>query len=114
MIFAAVDVRFRAREIQRLCSDSAALKGRWGADAASAVAQSLDELSALERLGDLETLPYIALRRSKDGVIRLDSIGGVRMRMTVRADAGVSWKAATSVVIVAIEILHHGAEEDDD
>jgi hypothetical protein len=101
--------------MQRLCNDSAALKRRWGADAASAVAQSLDELNALERLGDLQALPYITLRRgSKDGLIRLDSIGGVRIRMTVPADAGVSWKATTSVAIVAIQVVNRRDEEDDD
>ena len=79
------------------------------------MAQSLDELDALERLGDLEALPYITVRRgSKDGVVRLDSIAGVRIRMTGRADGAVSWKATTSVVIVSIEIVNRSAEEDDD
>jgi hypothetical protein len=101
--------------MQRLCSDSAALRSRWGADGASAVVQSLDELDALERLGDLEALPYITLRRGKrDGVVRLDSIAGVRIRMTLPSDAAISWKATTSVVIVAIEIVNRTAEEDDD
>lgn len=101
--------------MQRLCCDPAALKSRWGADAASALAQSLDELNALERLGDLETLPYITLRRDRrDGVVRLDSIAGVRIRMTVRADAAASWKATASVVIVAIEIVNRSAEVADD
>jgi hypothetical protein len=109
-----MDVRFRSRDLQRLCTDPAALKGRWGADCASAMAQSLDELDALERLGDLEALPYITLRRNgKDGVIRLDSIAGVRIRMTVRADAAASWKTTRSVVVVAVEIVDRADEEDD-
>jgi hypothetical protein len=79
------------------------------------VAQSLDELNALERLGDVEALPYITLRRhGRGGVVRLDSIAGVRIRMTVRADAAVSWKASTSVVVVGVEIVDRADEEDDD
>jgi hypothetical protein len=101
--------------VQRLCTDPSVLKGRWGADCASAVAQSLDELNALERLGDLEALPYITLRRNgRDGVINLDSIAGVRIRMTVPADAALTWKATTSVVVVAVEIVNRADRDDDD
>lgn len=106
---APMDVRFRSRDLLRLCNDHIALKGRWGPRAASALAQTLHELAALEDLADLETLPYIRLqRRREDGAVLVESIGDVRLRMTAHSSAGASarsWKACDSVVITEIEIL---------
>lgn len=104
-----MDVRFRSRDLHRLCNQHTALRSRYGQRAASALAQTLHELEALERLGDLEALPYIRLQRSADdGLVLLESIAGVRLRMTVHSQAGESaksWKKCDSAVIVAIEIL---------
>lgn len=102
-----MDVRFRSRDLHRLCTDHASLKDRWGPRAASALAQTLHELAALERLGDLEALPYLRLQRDDDGLVLLESTDGVRIRMSARSIAVRSvktWKACDSVVIVEVEI----------
>jgi hypothetical protein len=104
-----VDIRFRSRELQHLCNRHAALKSQWGGPAASAIAQTLHELDALERLGDLETLPYIRLQRDdEDGSVLIESAAGVRVRLTGNSSARESeksWKACDSVVIVEVDIF---------
>jgi len=113
MIFATpVDVRFRSRDLHRICNQHALLKARWGSRAASALTQTLHELEALECLGDMQALPYVRMRRDDDGLVQLDSVAGVRLRMIAQPithSTARSWKASESVVIVEIEIV---AEED--
>lgn len=110
MILAAdVEVRFRSRDLQRLCNRRAALDSKWGKRRAAALAQSLQELEAVERLGDLEVLPHVRVQRSETNEeVVVESNTGVRMRLAIdssRQDTAEAWKACQSAVIVEIEVL---------
>jgi hypothetical protein len=102
-----VDVRLRSRELHRVCNERRAMDRRFGAAASAVLAQTLDELLALERLGDIAARPYIRIQRGSDG-IALESMGLVRLGLTAQNAAGgsaKSWRTCDCVVIFEIEVL---------
>lgn len=102
-----MDVRFRSAKLHESCCRPSELIRAWGERGASALTRTLSELLALERLGDMESLPYVSVDRDSDGGLALESSDGVRLRLLARSGAGrplKSWKAADCVVVVEVEV----------
>ena len=86
------------------------MRQRWGAEAANAIAQALQELDGLDNLGDLVLLPYMSLQ--PDGVdgssLVLKRSGGVWMRISVGAEplaSGDELDLSECVEVVVADIL---------
>lgn len=105
-----VNLRFRSRELRRLCNQRTALTKRWGAERAAALTQRLQELDAVERLGDMELLPYIRVRSDDaKGEVIVHASDGVRIRLAIASrrhdsDGEAPWKDSTEAVIVDVEV----------
>lgn len=104
-----MEVRFRTLALQRLCNGHANLTARWGAKNAALVSQSLQELEAVERLGDLTLLPYVHLSLDKASAARLDIDGSdVRLRLALDPTThkgSQAWKFCTGATVLEIEVM---------
>lgn len=106
---ADLEVRFRTRALQRLCNGHADLAARWGVKRAAMVSQSLQELEAVERLGDLTLLPYVHLSLDSASVARL-AIDGSGVRLSLALDptshkGSQAWKFCTGATVLEIEVM---------
>lgn len=106
---ADLEVRFRTGALQRLCNSHANLIARWGVKNAALVSQCLQELEAVERLGDLTLLPYVHVSLDKASAARLDIYGsGVRLRLALdpTTHKGLqAWKVCTGATVLEIEVM---------
>jgi hypothetical protein len=102
-----VDLSFESRRLQRLCNEWAAMTARWGERRARAVAQGLDELDALDTLGDVAALPHVHVEPSSAGRITVHAAGG--FRIVLRPDEqqgsdGQDLDSISSVVVVDVAV----------
>lgn len=82
-----VNITFESRPLQRLCNEALAMKARWGVEQAQWVAQSLNEMDAVDTLGDLAALPHVLVEMDSRG-ITVDSPGSVRIVLRVENEHG--------------------------
>jgi hypothetical protein len=83
---------------------------RWGNAGAALVAQRLQELDAVERLGDLELLPYLRLVPVRSGVVTVRDRNGVQIRLRPEVhkrsgSAPMRWRDSTKVVILDVVLV---------
>lgn len=71
-----MDVCFATRGLQQQCNERSALVARWGPRAAASISQTLQELAALDHLGDMAALPHIRLTASPSGSMVIASSDG--------------------------------------
>jgi hypothetical protein len=86
---------------------------RFGKAAGAVLAQTLGELLALDRLGDMTALPYVRIEHASDAIV-LESMGVVRLGLTAQKTVGgsaKSWRTCDCVVISAIEVLNKPLRE---
>ena len=111
-----MNLRFANSALQRVCNRRAEMLQRWGADQAAIVAERLHELDAIERLGDLALLPYLRLVADDHDQVVVEDHSGIRIRLALeeqRHSSGgrVSWKHATSVVIVEVTLTNQRGDQ---
>lgn len=103
-----MDLRFRRIELQRLCNRKAAMVAAWGTVDADQVAQRLQELDAVDRLGDLESLPYIRLSQVNGTSVIVVDGGDVQIELVPdgsHVNEG-GWRESTAAVIVDVVVAH--------
>lgn len=106
-----MDLLFKSPDLQTACSGRRAMTERWGRARADLIAQRLQELDAVERLGDLALLPYLRLVPAGDGrVVTVHDGDGIRIRLRpkVRPRSGPpskAWRDSTTVVVLDVVLV---------
>lgn len=105
-----MDLRFLSHDLQRLCNRHRAMTARWGAERAAQVAQRLQELDAVDQLGDLELLPYIRVVPGEGAnELLVDDGNGIRIRLVVEPERNPegedpTWRLCSAAAIVEVVI----------
>jgi hypothetical protein len=105
-----MDLEFTSADLRHVCSRRRAMIERWGPAHTDLIAQRLQELDAVERLGDLELLPYLRLAPGRGGrVVTVHGTDGVRIRVRpeVRqqsSPASKAWRQSTVVVVLDVDL----------
>ena len=105
-----MDLRFQTVELQALCNRRGAMAARWGPDVAAAVGQRLQELEAVDTLGDLDLFPHLRLVPVEAGrAVAVDDADGNRILLSVeppghRSDGTVLWRQSRAAVIVEVVV----------
>jgi hypothetical protein len=85
------------------------LAERWG-HYGDLVAQRLQELDAVDRLGDLETLPYLRVAATREGhIVTVHDGNGVRIRLRPAVPRKAipslnAWRTSTAVVVLDVVV----------
>ena len=101
-----MDLTFVNEELAGLCNQQDRLSV-WAGLEASALEQLLNELDCADRLGRLEELPHILLRRASQGRVGAHGDETARVLLKPEADAK-SYRDAEAAIVVAVAV---GAEE---
>lgn len=105
-----MDLRFTSRDLQQACNRQRAMIGRWGRAHAGVVAQRLQELDAVERLADLELLPYLRFVWTHDHrIVTVVDGDGVRIRLRPELDrpsqgSSEAWRDSTVVGVLNVVV----------
>jgi hypothetical protein len=100
-----VDVCFATRALQRQCNEESALIEHWGARAAASLSRTLQELAALDRLGDMAALPHIRLTGDSSGLMVIGSSDGCEITLEANDDEisrGSAFDEIREVVVVGV------------
>jgi hypothetical protein len=109
-----LNLSFRKASLQALCNSEAALRQRWGLEPARAVAQRLQELDAVDCLGDLRQLPHVGIAADeRSGEITLRIEVGLDLCLVLSVDSTCNaWEEATDAVIVRINDRRRDPQRD--
>ncbi|HEX8099931.1 MAG TPA: hypothetical protein VF660_06990 [Actinomycetota bacterium] len=105
-----MDLRFGSVDLQQACNREAALVARWGRQRATSIAQRLQELDAVERLGDMELLSYVRVRSAgKANHVIVEDNDGVRIGLALDLEGGssnseIEWEACRAATIVTVVV----------
>jgi len=111
-----MEISFRTSKLAKLCSSKKEMQRRWGALRAGRVEQRLQEMQAVDNLGDLSTLPAARcheLSGDRKGQLAVDV--GHPDRLVFRPtedppprkpDGGLDWQAVTSVTVLEVVDYH--------
>jgi hypothetical protein len=104
-----VDLNFESRRLQRLCNEEAAMTARWGKHRADLVGQCLQELDALDNLGDVAALPHVQVDLDPSGTITVSGHGGIRLVLRAGDHQGqesldAHWEEIVSAVVVDVTV----------
>jgi hypothetical protein len=103
-----VHLLFATPQLQRLCNEQVAMIDRWGPGGAALVGQSLQEVDAADRLGDLRLLPHwrVVAEDDPDEVV-VEGRDGVRLRLAPQEgnpdrQRTVPWHEAQTAVVLDV------------
>jgi hypothetical protein len=99
-----LNLNFRDRSLQALCNSEAALRRRWGRERSRMLAQRLQELDALDCLGEVRHLLHVRVVADEDsGEIAVSVADGLELRVVPSSDSsGGQWDEATEITIAAV------------
>jgi hypothetical protein len=101
-----LDLTFANEELATVCNQRNRLAS-WAGSEACALEQLLNEIECADRLGMLEELPHVLLRRAAQG--RIGAHGDEMACVLLRPDAQIeSYRDAEAAIVVAVAV---GAEE---
>jgi plasmid maintenance system killer protein len=110
-----VDILFKSKKLAKECSDSTAMKRRWGASQAAKLRQRLDDLRAAPCLGTMRHLPGRCheLVGDRAGQIYLDLVHPYRLIFEpaegvrpLTTGGGLDWSRVRTIRILAVEDYH--------
>lgn len=107
-----VDVCFSTRGLQRQCNEKSALVARWGPQAAASISRTLQELAALDHLGDMAALPHIRLTGNASGSMVVGSSDGSQITIEPGRD-GTSHESALDEIreVLVVGVAVSGSRE---
>lgn len=103
-----VDISFATRAVQRQCNEKSALVSRWGASRAAVLSRSLQEIAALDHLGDLAALPHVRLTGDPSGQIVIGSSDGSQITVEAIGSGGSrpsNLPEVREVVVVGVAVI---------
>ncbi len=111
-----MDVYFRTKKMQGLCSSSKKMTRKLGSRLATKLQQRLAELQAAESLADISRLPPARcheLKQDREGQLSVDLVHPYRLvfepgddPVPCKVDGGLDWHRVTSVVVVEVADTH--------
>jgi hypothetical protein len=109
-----VDVCFATRGLQRHCNEKSALVARWGPRAAASLSRTLQELAAVDHLGDMAALPHVRVSGDPSGPMVVGTSDGSRITIEAGED-GTSPASALDeireVVVVGVAVSRTHEDE---
>jgi len=111
-----MDIYFKTRKLQKLCSKKILATREFGTKSARKLQQRLMELQAAETLEDISKLPPVRcheLRGNRKGQLAVNLAEGFRLvfiptknPVPTKESGGLDWRQVTEIEIIAIENYH--------
>ena len=111
-----MDIYFKTRKLQKLCSKESLATKELGAKSARKLQQRLMELYAADTLDDISKLPPARcheLKGNRKGQLAVDLAEGLRLVFIpatnpapTKEAGGLDWRKVTEIEIIAIENYH--------
>ncbi len=110
-----MEITFKTKKLQKICSDRKAMVKRWGNERAKKIARRLGELRAAPNLGEMRNLPGRCheLTGDRSGQLSIDLEGPYRLFFEpvddpppARPDGGLDWEAVTVIRVVEVGDPH--------
>lgn len=112
-----MDVCFATRSLHRQCNEKDGLVSRWGPSAAASIGRTLQELAALDHLGDVAGLLHVNVSGDPSGKLVVRSSDGCWITLEIGDDGAVPGSGldeirSVVVVDVAVTTIKKGNRSD--
>lgn len=103
-----VDVWFASHALQRQCNERSVLVARWGPRQAASISRTLQEIAALDHLGDVAALPHIRLTGSPSGRMVIGCADGSKITIeasTATSSREIDLSEVREVVVIDVAVV---------